>query len=47
MKTLFANNNIFDAFEILTAGELNQIKGGDGRGRDGDVPVDDEDIKNP
>lgn len=41
MKTLFASNNIFEAFEILTAQELNLIKGGDGggRGHDGDVPV--------
>jgi hypothetical protein len=44
MKTLFANNSIFGAFEILTAEELYHIKGGDGdgRGRDGDVPVDPE-----
>ncbi|MDD4193014.1 MAG: hypothetical protein PHI28_16895 [Mangrovibacterium sp.] len=40
MKTLFADNNIFEAFEILTAQELNLIKGGGGRGNDGDVPVD-------
>lgn len=35
MKTLSANNNNFAAFEILTAEELNQVKGG--RGRDADV----------
>ncbi|MGV8094801.1 MAG: bacteriocin [Mangrovibacterium sp.] len=39
MKTLFANNNIFEAFEILTAQELNEVKGGIDRGRDGDMPV--------
>jgi bacteriocin-like protein len=43
MKTLFANNNIFEAFEILTAEELNHVKGGDGRGRDGDMPVEPDD----
>ncbi len=43
MKTLFANNNIFEAFEILTAEELNHIKGGDDRGRDGDMPVEPKD----
>lgn len=35
MKTLSANNNNFAAFEILSAEELNQVKGG--KSRDGDV----------
>lgn len=37
MKTLFANNekNIFDSFEVLTKEELNSVKGGLGRSRDG------------
>ncbi len=36
MKTLFANNenNIFDAFEILTKEELNEVKGGISRDKD-------------
>jgi bacteriocin-like protein len=40
MKTLFANNenNLFEAFEILTTEELNQVKGG--RGRDADMIAD-------
>ncbi len=30
MKTLFANNenNLFESFEVLTAEELNMVKGG-------------------
>ena len=38
MKTLFANNenNIFDAFEILTKEELSQVKGSGPGGRDAD-----------
>ncbi len=38
MKTLFATNNLFEAFETLSAQELNEIKGG--YGRDADVLVD-------
>ncbi|MEL7587374.1 MAG: hypothetical protein AAGU19_11735 [Prolixibacteraceae bacterium] len=39
MKTLFADNTNFDAFEILSSEELNLVKGGYVRGRDGDMPV--------
>jgi len=40
MKTLFANNEtkIFDAFEILTKEELNEVKGGGSRDNDLIVP---------
>jgi len=40
MKTLFANNenNLFEAFEILTAEELNKVKGG--KSRDADMIAD-------
>ena len=43
MKTLFANNekNFFESFEILTAQELNNIKGG--KSRDLDTYVEDLD----
>jgi|GEM_PF-5949243 len=39
MKTLFANNNVFAAFEILSVQQLNMVKGGFDKSRDADVPV--------
>jgi len=43
MKTLFANNekNLFESFEMLTAEELNQVKGG--KSRDCDMYAEDLD----
>lgn len=43
MKTLFADNNIFEAFEILTSDEMNFVLGGLDKSRDADMPVDPED----
>ncbi len=46
MKTLFAyNENLAPFFNVLTAEELNQIKGGDGPG-DADLFWEDE-LNNP